>query len=89
MGLALKLVSDQRYPRIKETARPVRFWDSEAKRYRPWRYYKTAEKAHIGALVEAWFHSDVGVTIEVVDVRTGKLIGQYTSRTTGVDWRLE
>lgn len=79
---ALRLVSSPPFeypPRNKETVRPFRLWDAQLKHDLPHRYYKDKKRAHMGALIESRW-SEVGRTIEVYDVRYGKLLGQYTRR---------
>lgn len=80
MTARLKLVASSEvtpYPRSRDTLRPFRLWDARARAPLRWRYYKHKAHAHNGALVEARW-AKVGTTIEVVDVRYGRMLGQYT-----------
>lgn len=63
----------------KPFTRPFRLWDSKAKKALPYRCYKIERNANIGALIEARY-AEIGTTIEVLDVTTNKMIGQYTRR---------
>jgi len=65
-----------RFPKSAGAKRPYRLWNAVAKKPLRWRCYKIRQNAHIGALVEARW-SRPGMTIEVYDVTTGRLIGQY------------
>ena len=66
-----------------DSVRPFRLWDANAKAQLRLRYYADKRRAHNAALVETRWAA-VGVTIEVFDVRTAKLLGQYTRRPTTV-----
>jgi hypothetical protein len=61
------------------SVRPFRLWDATAQAQMRWRYYADKTRAHNAALIEARW-AKVGVSIEVFDVRNGKLLGQYTRR---------
>ena len=63
----------------EETKRPYRLWDAKAKKALPYRCYKILRNAQIGALVEAK-ESNPGVTIELLHISIGKMIGQYRRR---------
>ena len=65
--------------RQPDSLRPFRLWDANARTALRWRYYADKRRAHIGALIEARWAA-VGVSIEVFDIRNGKLLGQYTRR---------
>jgi hypothetical protein len=67
------------FPKDRESLRPFRLWDTKNKRQMQWRYYAHKHNAHIGALIEARW-AEVGTTIEVFDVRYGRLVGQYTRK---------
>lgn len=82
----LKLVTPT-YPRIKDTLRPYRLWNAATRKHMPYRCYKHKRNAHNGALIDAWWELSVGESIEVVDVRYQKLLGTYTKRVGGVDYR--
>lgn len=64
------------YPRVDDTERPFRIWDAKAKEALRWRYYAHLRNAHLGALVECRW-AEVGTVLEVYNVLTGKLMGQY------------
>lgn len=68
------------YPTNEESVRPFRLWDAHKKHIVPYRAYKYPRNAHMGALVEARFELKVGQSIEVFDIRVGKLMGQYTRK---------
>lgn len=70
-------------PQQPDSVRPFRLWDANKGVQLRWRYYTDKRRAHIGALVEARWAA-VGVTVEVFDIRNGKLLGQYTRRPTTV-----
>ena len=71
-----------------DSVRPFRLWDATARAQMRWRYYADKHRAHNAALLEMHLPSDeiaarwskVSVTIEVFDIRNGKLLGQYTRR---------
>jgi hypothetical protein len=63
--------------------RPYRLWNTRTKAWLKWRYYKVLDNAKIGALIEAKY-SDIGTTIELIDQRGHKLVGQYTRRPNNV-----
>lgn len=65
------------YPKSEFTKRPYRIWNATAKQQLRYRYYSAAKRAHIGALIEARW-AKVGVTLEVFNANTGRLLGQYT-----------
>src|SRR5262245_52631941 len=62
-----------------EALRPFRLWDAVQRNNIRWRNYKNPRAAHLGALIECRW-SAIGHSIEVYDVRTGRLLGQYTRR---------
>ena len=62
-----------------DSVRPFRLWDATARAQMRWRYYADKHRAHNAALIAARW-SKVSVTIEVFDIRNGKLLGQYTRR---------
>jgi hypothetical protein len=68
-----------RYPHDVESVRPFRIWNALDKQQLRWRYYSDKRHAHIGALIEARWAA-VGTTLEVFDIRTGRLMGQYTRK---------
>src|SRR5262245_43253585 len=68
-----------------EALRPFRLWDAVARRNLRWRNYKDPRAAHLGALIECRW-SAIGHSIEVYDVRTGRLLGQYTRRVHAVQF---
>jgi hypothetical protein len=65
------------YPVSEATVRPYRLWNANEKEPLRWRYYSDPRRAHIGALIETRF-AKVGVTIEVYNATSGRLLGQYT-----------
>lgn len=67
----------------EEPKRPYRLWDPKNDKFLRSRNYKILRNAHLGALIEARW-AEVGVTIEVLDVRTQKLLGQYKRTPTSV-----
>lgn len=67
----------------EEPKRPYRLWSPLADRFLRGRNYKILKNAHLGALIEARW-STVGVTIEVLDIRTSKLLGLYSRTPTSV-----
>jgi hypothetical protein len=69
-------------------SRPYRLWNGKTQTALRWRYYSEPRRAHIGALIEARF-AKVGTTIEVINIDTGKMLGQYTRRMHTVDFRGE
>ena len=71
------------YPTTERTARPYRLWDANAKTALRFRYYSDSKRAHLGALIECRW-SQIGVTIEVYNATTGRLLGQYTRRVNGI-----
>ena len=73
------------YPRTEGTKRPYRLWDAHNKVALRWRYYSDPRRAHVGALIEARW-AKVGVSIEVYNAATGRLLGQYTRRLHTVDF---
>lgn len=75
--------SSNGYAVNKETTRPFRLYDPKKKLYYPWRCYKYHRNAIIGALIEVKWAA-ITTTIEVIDVRYGQLIGQYTRTPTSV-----
>ena len=68
------------------TKRPFRLM--VGKEFLRWRMYKYHRAAVIGALIEAKW-AKVGTTIEVIDVRNGKLIGSYTRTVNSVQFHKE
>lgn len=67
----------------EETTRPYRLWNANEKAQLRWRYYKSPKRAHLGALIEARW-AKPGTVIEVLDVRTSSLLGQYKRTPTSV-----
>lgn len=72
----------------KVETRPFRLYNATAKESvaMRWRYYVHKRNAHIGALVEARW-AKVGTTIEVVDIRNGKVDGSYTRHVNHIGYR--
>lgn len=73
---------------IEDTVRPFRLWHAKNKAFMPWRCYKYHRNAVIGAFIEAKY-AQVGTSIEVLDIRTMKLIGVYTRRVGSVSFHKE
>jgi hypothetical protein len=63
--------------------RPFRLYNANTKEFLKWRYYAYPKNAHRGALIECRW-SKVGVTIEVVNHESGRLLGQYTRRPSSI-----
>jgi hypothetical protein len=59
-----------------EPSRPFRLWDAKLKKNLRWRYYSTAQRAHLGALIECRW-APVGTVIEVYNVIGARFHGQY------------
>lgn len=70
------------------TTRPYRLWDGNEKVALRWRYYSKPKNAHMGALIEARW-AKVGTTIEVINIETGKMLGQYTRHVNNITFRGE
>jgi|SRR5882672_11340059 len=66
-----------------ESARPFRLWNAEESTLVRWRCYKFPRNAHLGALIEARW-AKPGACIEVFDIRTAGLLGQYKRTPTSV-----
>ena len=64
---------------ITEPKRPYRIWDAHKKVHLQGRNYVHKQNAHNAALIYVRW-SRVGETLEVYDIRTGRLLGQYTRR---------
>lgn len=85
------------HPIIEDTVRPFRLWHATARskagtrdpKYLPWRNYNNAFRAVIGAWVWQKKFGKINDVIEVVDVRTAKLIGQYKRTPTSVTFHKE
>ena len=69
-------------------ARPFRLWNPKTGVHYRGRAYKYHRRAVIGALIECKW-AEVGTTIEIIDVRTSKMIGQYTRRINSVTFHQE
>lgn len=65
------------YPKSEFNTRPYRLWNANERKPFPWRYYSDHKRAHNGALIECKW-AKVGVTVEVYNAFTGRLLGQYT-----------
>jgi hypothetical protein len=63
----------------QDSTKPIRIWDAKAKKHCVGRYYKYHRNAHDGALLMARW-AKVGETLEIIDARNGKLLGQYTRK---------
>jgi hypothetical protein len=71
--------------RIENPARPFRLWDSVRKHDVRWSYYKHLNSAHNSALITVRWEK-VGRTLEVYDVRNGKLHGTYERKINAVSF---
>ncbi len=80
---ALRLVASNPAPIVRGSLRPFRLWDTKEKRWLPHRCFGFRLNAHRAAMWEATL-AKIGVTIEVVNAETGKLLGQYTRGVKGV-----
>ena len=60
-----------------EPKRPFRLWDAKRKCNLRWRNYADARRAMNAALIEVRWAS-VSESIEVYDIRNGRLLGVYT-----------
>jgi hypothetical protein len=69
----------------KDSPKPIRIWDAKKKRHCVGRYYKYHRNAHDGALLMSRW-SAVGETLEIIDARTGKLLGQYTRKANSISY---
>jgi len=69
-------------------ARPFRLRNPKTGLGYPGRAYKYHRRAVIGALIECKW-AEVGTTIEIIDVRTSRMIGQYTRRLNSVTFHQE
>jgi len=75
------------YPvRADVTRRPFRLWSGKAELR--WRYYADWRRAVNAAFIELKW-SPVGTVIEVIDIRFGKLLGQYRRGTQSVTFHHE
>jgi hypothetical protein len=77
MGKVIQLrIPPDDLPRIKDSPRPFRLWDSEAKKSVRWRCYTHELNAHNSALaICRW--EQMGRTLEVIDIRTGRWLATY------------
>lgn len=73
------------YKRTSATKRPFRLWDTTARKEMRWRYYSDPKRAHLAALLECRW-SKPGVTIEVYNATTARLLGQYTRHLHHIDF---
>lgn len=80
--------SSNGYPVVEDTKRPFRLYDPVKKSNLPSRCYKYHDNAIISTLIEVK-RAKVGTTIEVIDVRYGQLIGQYTRGISAITFHKE
>lgn len=73
-------------PRNPSSTRPYRIWHAEYRKNLPGRNYTVLRNAHNSALAECRW-ARVGLTLEVYDVRNGRLMGQYTRKVDTVSFR--
>jgi len=71
------------YPKSESPVRPYHLWNANDKKPVRYRYYSDSKRAHMGALYEVRW-AEVGVTIEVYNARSGRLLGQYTLHATKI-----
>lgn len=73
---------------VPEAKRPFHVYDARAKKFLRWRFYAHKVRAMRAALwLAKWM--PIGMTLEVIDVRDGRLHGQYTRRVAHVEFRGE
>lgn len=72
----LRLVPKDELPRVKDTSRPFRIWDSVQKHAVQWRCYVHETNCHNAALALCRWEQ-IGRTLEVIDVRTGRWLATY------------
>ena len=73
-------------PVIKDTSRPFRLWDPQDGKQLSHRCYSDERRAQDRALSLARWDLKVGQSLEVIDVRSGRLIGVYTRRVHFIDF---
>jgi hypothetical protein len=73
-------------PVIKDTVRPYRLWNPQTGKQLAHRCFGYEERAQDKALIMARRELKTGQSIEVIDVRYGKLIGVYTRRVHFIDF---
>ena len=77
------------YPvRADVAKRPFRLWDAAKKAELRWRYYADWRRAVNAAFIELKW-SAIGTVIEVIDIRNGKLLGQYKRTVSSVTFHKE
>lgn len=77
-----------KYPRLEngeDSVRPFRLWNANERELVRWRCYIYPRNAHLGALIEARW-AKPGEAFEVIDIRTGALLGQYKRTPTSVQF---
>ena len=74
-----------KYPKSDCPLRPYHLWDEKEKKRLPSRFYGHVRRACDGAMSEAKWSAKIGTSIAVIDVRYGKLIGQYTLKVKGIE----
>lgn len=78
----------RRIPRVEDAKRPFKLYHAQRKRFFMWRYYSEKVNALRSALwVAKWLK--IGETVEVIDVRNGKLHGSYTRRVDSIEFLRE
>lgn len=75
-----------RIPDMLIQGRPFRLWDCKAKKFLPYRCFSIYRNCHRCAMVMARW-SRVGTTLEVIDVRTSRMCGQYTRGVNAINFR--
>lgn len=71
--------------RDKHTLRPYRLWDAHTQKQIMGRWYRWEEHAHDAAVVICRRDTKVGRSVEVLDVRRGRLHATYTKRVSGIE----
>lgn len=75
----------QLWDKKTQAKRPFRLWNPNLGEHLTHRNYATAAKAMIAALVEMRW-TEVGHTLEVYDITTGALYGQYTRKVNSISF---
>lgn len=65
------------------TVRPYRLYNARTREYLRWRCYLVLENARIGALIECKY-AQAGDVIELINIVTAQLLGQYKRTSTGI-----
>jgi hypothetical protein len=76
------------YPTTDATKRPFRLYNPKTKTAYRWRYYTEWRRAVNATFIELKWAA-VGTVIEVIDIRIGKLLGQYKRTVNSVTFHKE